>query len=100
MTEPDTRPVDPTMPVSQNPQEAPVNQNQPTPPAASPAPAGTLSFDGVEYLIDSLSEEARNQLGNVRATDLEIARLRQQAAIMQTARSAYLQALKAALPKA
>jgi hypothetical protein len=77
-----------------------MNEIEITTPAATPAPTPTLNFDGVEYALDSLSEEARNQLGNVRATDLELARLRQQAAIMQTARMAYLQALKNALPKA
>ncbi len=77
-----------------------MNETETTQPVATPAPAATLNFDGVEYALDSLNEEARNQLGNVRATDLEIARLRQQAAIMQTARMAYLQALKAALTKA
>ena len=77
-----------------------MNDNQPANPVASPAPTGILNFDGVEYPMDSLSEEARNQLGNLRATDAELARLRQQAAITQTARMAYLQALKAALTKA
>ena len=66
----------------------------------TPATSGTLTVDGVEYAIDSLNEEARNQLANVRATDMELAHLRQQAAIVQTARGVYVQALKAALTKA
>jgi nicotinic acid phosphoribosyltransferase len=61
---------------------------------------GTLIFDGVEYAMDQLSEEARTQITNLRATDSEIARLRQHLAIFQTARSAYASALKQALPPA
>lgn len=58
---------------------------------------GKLIFDGVEYALDGLSEEARNQVTNLRATDIEIARIRQHLAIFQTARSAYASALKQAL---
>ena len=69
--------------------------------AANESPqAGTISIDGVDYLIDQLSEEARNQIVNLRATDMEITRLRQQLAIYQTARGAYATALKNALPAA
>lgn len=67
---------------------------------ASPATESPkLVFDGVEYEIAQLSEEARNQIGNVRACDMEIARLRQQMAILQTARNAYANALKQSLPQ-
>lgn len=67
--------------------------------AAAPA-AGTVNIDGTEYKLDSLSEEARNQLINLRGVDMEIARLKQLQAIAQTARGAYAVALKRALPAA
>lgn len=59
----------------------------------------TVTIDGTEYDLDKLSEEARNQVMNLRVTDQEIGRIQQQLAIYQTARTAYAQALSAALPK-
>ena len=56
-----------------------------------------ITIDGVEYSADQLSETARQQVGNLRATDQEIQRLEQQLAICRTARAAYAQALKAQL---
>ncbi len=53
-----------------------------------------LTIDGVEYAADQLSDAARTQVVNLRATDQEILRLEQQLAIFRTARSAYAQALK------
>lgn len=61
---------------------------------------GKLVFDGVEYAFDSLSEEARNHIQNMQACDQEIARLKMQQAITQTARMAYAFALKQTLPQA
>ncbi|WP_226930689.1 DUF6447 family protein [Halomonas sp. 3F2F] len=49
----------------------------------------TLTIDGTEYNIADLSENARNQVLNLRATDEQIQRLNQQLAIAQTARTAY-----------
>lgn len=54
----------------------------------------TVTIDGKEYALDSLSEDARNQVVNLRVTDQEISRLNQQLAIAQTARTAYANALK------
>lgn len=59
----------------------------------------TLTIDGKEYGPDDLSDNARAQITNLRVTDQEIARLQQQLAIAQTARTAYANALKAELPK-
>ena len=56
-----------------------------------------LTIDGVEYAADQLSEVARAQVVNLRATDQEILRLEQQLAIYRTARAAYAQTLKAEL---
>ena len=62
-------------------------------------PPQTITIDGVAYNAADLSENARDQVANRRATDQEIARLRQQLAIYQTARTAYAQALSDALPE-
>ncbi|MDQ7733695.1 DUF6447 family protein [Halomonas sp. SpR1] len=59
----------------------------------------TVTIDGSEYNVADLSENARNQVLNLRVTDQEIQRLNQQLAIAQTARTAYARALKAELPE-
>lgn len=58
-----------------------------------------ITVDGKEYLVDSLSDDAKAQLGAVNMTDRKIAEVQQDLAILQTARNAYAQALAAALPK-
>ena len=58
----------------------------------------SLTVNGVQYLLAELSEEAKTQLMNVQAAEAELNRLQVQLAIVQTARSAYQQALIAALP--
>lgn len=58
-----------------------------------------VTIDGHEYILSDLSENARNQLINLRVTDQEIQRLNQLLAIAQTARTAYANALKAELPE-
>lgn len=59
----------------------------------------TITIDGTEYNLADLSENARNQVMNLRVTDQEIAKLKQQLAIYQTARTAYANALKDELPE-
>ncbi|MBT2801013.1 hypothetical protein J7J49_06735 [Halomonas sp. ISL-56] len=61
--------------------------------------AQTVTIDGSEFKVADLSENARNQLLNLRVTDQEIQRLNQQLAIAQTARTAYARALKDELPE-
>ena len=58
----------------------------------------TVTIDGREFALDSLSEAARAQLVSLQMTDQEIARVQQQMAILQTARIAYANALQAGLP--
>ena len=58
----------------------------------------TITIDDKAYSIDTLSEEAKNQLGSLQFVDAELQRLNAQAAVLQTARLAYANALKAALP--
>jgi hypothetical protein len=58
-----------------------------------------LTIDGKEYLLDSLSDDAKAQLGALNLVDRKLADLQQDMAILQTARNAYARALAAALPK-
>ena len=57
-----------------------------------------IKIDDKDYDYETLPEEAKNQLRMLQFVDAELARLQGQAAALQTARNAYLQALKAALP--
>ena len=57
----------------------------------------TISIDGVEYDIESMSESARAQLASLQATDTKILHTQGDLAILQTARNAYAQALAALL---
>ena len=49
----------------------------------------TWTIDDKEYNIADLSEGAKSQIVNLQVVDQEIANLKQQLAIMQTARNAY-----------
>ena len=60
---------------------------------------GTITIDDQQYNVNELSDNAKAQIGNLRATDEQIQRLNQQLAIAQTARAAYARALEAELPK-
>ena len=59
-----------------------------------------IKIDNVDYDTDTLSDEAKAQLISMQFCDQELARLQAQAAAYQTARLAYANALKAALPSA
>ncbi len=58
----------------------------------------TLNLDGRSFEIDKLSDAAKAQIASIQFVDGEIARLQAQLAAMQTARNAYVEALRAALP--
>ncbi len=58
-----------------------------------------LMLDGVEYDVNSLSDNAKGQLRGVQVAEAEIKRLNIQIALAQTARGAYMQALQAELPE-
>jgi hypothetical protein len=58
----------------------------------------TIKIDDIEYNLDSLTDQAKSQLQMLQVTDQELQRLQLQLAIAQTARNAYANALKAALP--
>lgn len=59
----------------------------------------TVTIDDIEYDLDKLSDEAKNQLVSLQFVDQELQKLNAQAAVFQTARMAYAEALKEALPK-
>ena len=59
----------------------------------------TVTINGVNYNIDDLSEDAQAQLASLQYVDQELARLQAQTAALQTAKIAYANALKAALPE-
>ena len=58
-----------------------------------------VTINDKDYLIEDLSDDAKNQLGSLNVVDQKITSLQQEIAIMQTARNAYAQALTAALPQ-
>jgi hypothetical protein len=62
--------------------------------------AEKITIDGTEYDTSKLSELARKQIINLRATEQEIARTQALLAILQTARATYAQVLKNELNKA
>ncbi len=58
----------------------------------------TITIDNQAYELESLSEEVKAQLVSLQFCDAELQRLQAQAAVLQTARVAYGNALKALLP--
>ena len=58
----------------------------------------TLKIDNKEYDLDTLSDECKAQLASIQFVEQELARLQVKAAALQTAKGAYMQALKASLP--
>lgn len=58
-----------------------------------------VTIDGKPYPLESLSDVARSQIINLRATEQEIARQQSLLAMLQTARATYAQALQAELDK-
>ena len=56
-----------------------------------------VTIDDIEYDFDNLSGEAKNQLVSLQFVDQELQKLNAQAAVLQTARLAYANALKECL---
>ena len=56
-----------------------------------------INIDNKEYDTDTISDEAKNTLGALQFTEIEIQRLQARLAAMQTARMAYANSLKQAL---
>lgn len=56
-----------------------------------------INIDGKDYDFDTLPQSAKEQLQSLQFVDTELKRLQAQAAIYQTARIAYVNALQQAL---
>ncbi|WP_282039884.1 DUF6447 family protein [Halomonas alimentaria] len=52
-----------------------------------------VTIDGATYTLESLGEQGRKQLQNLRVADQEVRRLQDQLAITQTARNTYARIL-------
>lgn len=60
----------------------------------------TLTVDGKEYPVESLSDNAKAQVANIRVVDEEIKKIEQHLAVYKTARAAYARVLQGELNKA
>jgi hypothetical protein len=58
----------------------------------------SLKIDNKQYDLDTLSEECKVQLASIQFVDQELVRLQARSATLQTAKAAYIQALKSLLP--
>ncbi len=58
----------------------------------------TLKINNKEYDLETLSPESKAQLVSIQFVEQELVRLQAQVAAFQTAKAAYLQALKSSLP--
>ncbi|MGC1506297.1 MAG: DUF6447 family protein [Sulfitobacter sp.] len=58
-----------------------------------------IKIDGKDYDSDNLPDEAKDHINNMQLCDQRLQQINRDLAITQTARNAYSQALKAALPK-
>ncbi len=57
-----------------------------------------ITIDNKQYDLDSLSDECKAQLASIKFVEQELVRLEAKAAVLQTAKSAYQQAIKKTLP--
>jgi hypothetical protein len=62
-------------------------------------PDTQLTIDGKQYALAALSEPARQQLQMLQMCEQRLQELQRDLAITQTARNAYLRALKELLPQ-
>lgn len=60
----------------------------------SDTPKPTLTVDGKEYDPETISENAKTIIRNVQFCDQELSQMRMRTAAVQTARQAYVNALK------
>ena len=58
----------------------------------------TVTIDNKVYDLANLSDECKSHLNSIQYVEQELVRLQDKAAVLQTAKNTYLQALKAALP--
>ena len=72
--------------------------SQPMPQKSAPMPS--IKIDNIDSDLELISDDAKAQLQSIQFVDQELSRLQAQVAAMQTARNAYVNALKLALPLA
>lgn len=60
----------------------------------------SIKIDDKDYDLDTLSDDAKAQLASIQAVERRLGQLREETAILQTARAAYGNALKSLLPEA
>jgi len=59
----------------------------------------TITYNGKTYKISALSEDAKKQLNNIQATEIEINRLLNLLSMIKTAQTVYHHSLIGALPQ-
>ena len=64
-----------------------------------PSPMLKFNIDGVDYQVDSLSQAGQAQLRSLQFTETQLQKLRNEVAVFETARGAYIAALKAELAR-
>ena len=58
-----------------------------------------ITVDNVEYNTEDLSDNGKAQLASLQFLEVQLSKLRSEIAVYQTAKNAYLQALKVELEK-
>ena len=56
-----------------------------------------ITFDGMEYNTEDLSDNAKAQIASLQFLEAQMAKIKSEIAVYETAKSAYIQALKAEL---
>jgi hypothetical protein len=59
-----------------------------------------FTIDGLDYQAESLSEKGQAQLRSLQFTEAQLQKLRNEVAVFETARGAYIAALKAEIARA
>jgi hypothetical protein len=59
-----------------------------------------FNIDGLDYQVETLSETAQAQLRSLQFTEAQLQKLRNELAVFETARGAYIAALKAEIARA
>ena len=58
-----------------------------------------ITVDGIEYNTEDLSDNGKAQLASLQFLEVQMTKLQNEIAVFQTAKSAYVSALKAELEK-
>ena len=58
-----------------------------------------ITVDGIEYNTEDLSDNGKAQLASLQFLEVQMSKLRDEIAVFQTAKNAYISALKAELQK-